>query len=141
MTVNGLLARLQSASMKARIAATYELDYDDFDDPRIVAAVRENLGSAEPDLVEITIMRLLIRGKDAQSLERVLTILRTTRDALVFSAAILALTNLARDYPETAAITLQKLEVLSRSDLSADELVLLSDALAELFALAGKRRN
>jgi len=127
-----LLARLQSASSEVRTAATYELDYGEFAHPEILAAVRSNLGSANTDLVEITIMRLLIRGKDTQSADRVLAILETTRDDLVFSAAVLALSNLAWDFPDTAARTLRSLEALRKSDLSADKLNLLDEQLATL---------
>lgn len=139
MTAEGLLDRLRSASLEDRISATYELDYDDFDDPEILAAVRENLGSTNADLLEISIMRLLIRAKDARSCEQVLAILRTTGDELVFSAATLALSVLARERPETTGSILQELDIISRSDLPDPNRDLLSEALAKVFAIAGRR--
>jgi hypothetical protein len=132
MTVTGLLARLQSPSLEARIEATYELDCDDFADPQIVAAVRENLSSADPDLLDITIMRLMVRGEDDHSLPSVWTILETTRDDLVFSSAVLALSALAKSHPDTAATTLQKLEALPKCQIAAVNEGLLNDTIAEL---------
>jgi hypothetical protein len=132
MTVTGLLARLQSPSMEARIEATYELDYGDFARPQILAAVRKNLSSADPDSLDITIMRLMVRGKDNHSLPCVWAILETTCDDLVFSSALLALSALAKSHPETAAMTLQKLEALPKCDIAAVNLGLLNDAVAKL---------
>lgn len=132
MTATGMLARLQSPSMETRIEATYELDYSDFAHPQIVAAVRENLSSADPDLLDITIIRLMVRGKDNHSLPCVLTILETTRDDLVFSSAVLALSALAKSNPETAATTLQKLEALPKCHIATANVSLLNDTVAEL---------
>ena len=132
MTVAGLLARLQSPSIETRIEATYELDCGDFVHPQIVAAVRENLSTVDPDLLDITIMRLMVRGKDVHSLPCVWTILETTRDDLVFSSAVLALSALAKSHPETAATTLQKLEALPKRQIAAVNVGLFNDTVAEL---------
>ena len=132
MTVTALLARLQSPSIETRIEATYELDYGDFAHPQILAAVRENLSSADPDLLDITIMRLMVRGKDDHSLPSVWTILETTRDDLVVSSAVLALSALAKSHPETAATTLQKLEALPKRHIGAVNVRLINETVAEL---------
>jgi hypothetical protein len=132
MTVTALLARLQSPSIETRIEATYELDYGDFAHPQILTAVRENLSSVDPDLLDITIMRLMVRGKDDHSLPSVWTILENTRDDLVFSSAVLALTALAKSHPETAATTLQKLEELPKRHIGAVDVHLINETVAEL---------
>jgi hypothetical protein len=132
MRADELLAELQSASIEGRIKATYQLTYEDFIDQRILDSVRSNLSSANTDLIEITIMRLLVRGKDAQSADRVRRILATTRDELVFCAAVSALTNLARDLPETALATLREIEALPRSSVPTDRLAMFDNACAEL---------
>lgn len=94
--------------------------------------MRDNLFSADPDLLDITIMRLVVRGKDDHSLPRVWAILETTRDELVFSSAVLALAALAKSHPETAATTLQKLEALPKCHVAAVNASLLNDTVAEL---------
>ena len=132
MNVTGLLTRLQSPSIETRIQATYELDYGDFAHPQIVAAVRVNLSSADPDLLDITIMRLIVRGKDDHSLPCVWTILETTRDDLVFSSAMLALSAHAKSHPETAATTLQKLEALPKCHIAAVNVGLFNNTVSEL---------
>jgi hypothetical protein len=132
MTVTALLARLQSPPIETRIEATYELDYGDFAHPQILAAVRENLSSVDPDLLDITIMRLMVRGKDDHSLPSVWTILENTRDDLVFSSAVLALSALAKSHPETAATTLQKLEALPKRHIGAVNVRLINETVAEL---------
>jgi hypothetical protein len=124
--------RLNSPLVEERIAATYCLNYDHFSDAEIKASVRANLDSDNPDLVEITIMRLLVRGKDAHSASRVRDILRTNRDDLVFCAAVSALTNLARDRPETASSTLRELEALPKASAPPDRRGLLVKSIAEI---------
>jgi hypothetical protein len=138
MKCDKLLAGLQSPVVGERITATYDLDYDEFEDPRILAAVRANLGTDDADLMEITVMRLLVRGKDIQSGERVSEVLKTTRDDLVFSACVRALSNLAREHPETGPATLQTLDELQRQSLSPDDLALLDRERGKLRQLLAR---
>jgi hypothetical protein len=134
---SGLSDRLNSPSVEDRIAATYGLNYDDFRDPKIRTSVRANLASDNSDLVEITIMRLLIRGKDARSAPQVRGLLKAGLDDLVFCAAVTALTNLARDRPETASATLRELEALSGESVPPDRGGLLAKSIAEVRRMLG----
>ena len=132
MTGPDMLTRLKSPSVSTRMGATSELERGDFDEVRILAAVRENLGSDDPDLLDITIMRLLLRGRDVCSVERVLNHVESTRDDLVFSSGILSLSGLARHFPEIGEKVLRRLELLPKEHLSPKNLALLSDTVAEL---------
>lgn len=128
-----MLDSLSSSSVVERTKATYRLSYEHFCDPRIKASARINLASDDPDLVEITIMRLLIRGKDALSAQTVRDLLTDDPiDELVFCAAVGALTNLARDCRETALPTLHALEVVPRQNVHNGREGLLAKAVAEL---------
>jgi hypothetical protein len=127
-----LLPRLRSPEVEERIAATYELDRTDFASPEVLDAVRINLSSANADLIEISTMRLSIRGDDTHSIDRIIAILESTPDDLVFSAAVFGLSSLARKFPDTAARTISVLENLQRSQLPSDKLKLVNEQLAEL---------
>lgn len=137
MNADEVISNLKSPSLAVRTAATYRLGYRDFSDTRIRDAVRANLDEDDPDLAEITIMRLLVRGKDAQSADRVRGVLATSRDDLVFCAAVGALANLANDLPQTAHATLEALEALPRSQVPADRLAMFDKARAELRRIIG----
>lgn len=133
MSSDELQDALSSLSVEERIAATYRLQCEHLRDIGSRALVRANLDSGSPDLVEITIMRLLIRGKDAHSAPKVRALLSACfKDDLVFCAALSALTNLARDCPETALATLQVLEALPRRSVPPDRGGLLAESVAEL---------
>ena len=71
MATEEVISKLMSPSLSVRTTATYQLGYKDFWDTNVTHAVRENLDADDADLVEITIMRLLVRGKDVQSADRV----------------------------------------------------------------------
>ena len=127
-----LAGRLVSNSMEERTRATYELDYADFDSPSVLAATRANLDATDPELVAITVMRLLVRGKDASSWQKVAAILRSSDDDYVSSSAILALANLARDIPDLLGPTIAELEAVTEDRISEDSHASLVSALAEL---------
>ncbi|MGN6496134.1 MAG: hypothetical protein ACTHK5_02175 [Tsuneonella sp.] len=132
MDTDQVIRSLSSPSLGVRTAATYSLDYGDFCDTRIRNAVRANLNTDDVELLEITIMRLLIRGKDAQSADRVRKVLATFHGDLVFCAAVGALTNLANDFPQTANATLTAFDALPRSNVPADRRAMFDKARAEL---------
>jgi hypothetical protein len=132
MTGPDMLTRLLSPSVSTRISATYELDRDDFDDSRIVAAVRENLASNVPDLLDITIMRLMLRGRDVCSVERVLEHVGSTRDNLVLSSCVLSLSGLAHHFLEIGERVLRRLELLPQERLHPENKALVADTIAEL---------
>ncbi len=129
---NALLSRLRSPDVQEQIAATYELDRRDFASADVLDAVRANLNSTDNDLIEISIVRLLIRGRDTRSADSVLGILEAAPNNLVFSAAVFGLRSLAEKFPETATRTISAFENLRRSRLSDDKLKLLNEQLAEL---------
>ena len=126
------LARLQSSSTVTRTSATYELERSDFKDSQILAAVRENLSSYDPDLLDVTIMRLLVRGRDVCSAERVMDHVEGTRDDLVFSSGVLALSSLASHFPDLRGKVLRRLERLPKEHLSARNRSLLADTIRDL---------
>ncbi|WP_370034070.1 hypothetical protein [Qipengyuania mesophila] len=136
MDADEVIRKLTSSSLGVRTTATYQLGYKEFWNPGITHAVRTNLDADDADLVEITIMRLLVRGKDVQSADRVRSVFTTSRDDLVVRAAIGALTNLARDFPETALATLEIFEAMPRSRLPADLLAFFDKSVRELRRLS-----
>ena len=132
MTGPDMLTRLRSPSVGTRISATYELERGDFNDSRILSAVRENLASDDPDLLDISIMRLLLRGRDVNSVERVLEHVESTRDDLVLSSGVLSLSGLARHFPAIGEEVLRRLELLPDERLNPNNMALLADTIAEL---------
>ncbi|MFC0588184.1 hypothetical protein ACFFF7_02025 [Novosphingobium aquiterrae] len=115
-----LLKRLRSPLVGERIAATYELDYKHFLDENIRNAVRENLNSNDDDLVEISVMRILIRGRDVPSVHKVRAILNETNNNLVFNVSVSSLECLAENCPETAPYTLREFERLAAANVPAE---------------------
>jgi len=136
MATNEVISKLTSSSLSVRTTATYKLEYKDFWDSGITHAVRANLDADDADLVEITIMRLLVRGKDVQSADSVRSVLATSRNDLVIGAAMGALTNLARDFPETVLATLEVFEALPRSRVPGDWLATFESSVTELRRLS-----
>ena len=132
MTALSLLTRLQSPSISTRIGATYELEREDFKDSRILAAVRANLAVADPDLLDVTIGRLLLRGRDAFSVERVLCHVERTHDDLVFSSGVLSLCGLACHFPRLGETILRRFELLPDGQLTEENKALLANAIAKL---------
>ena len=132
MSAPDKLTRLQSPSTSTRTSATYELESSDFKNSQILAAVRGNLSSDDPDLLDITIMRLLLRARDVSSAERVMDHVESTRDELVFSSGVLSLSGIARHFPELRDKVLPRLERLPTEHLSAKNQSLLADTIAEL---------
>ena len=122
---------LGSPSLGQRLDATYKLERSDFTDDRIISAVRENLSSDDPDLLEISIMRLLLRGRDVTSVERVLDHVEKTRDeeGLVFSSGVRSLTGLAHHNPEIRNKVLRCFAHLPKVDLNADNIALVLPVL------------
>lgn len=127
-----MLTRLQSPKVSTRISATYELEKSDFEDSQILAAVRESLPSDDPDLLDISIMRLLLRGSDVCSMERVLIHVESTRDDLVFSSGILSLSGLARHFPDVGEKVLRRFELLPVERLSPENMALLAENIEGL---------
>lgn len=134
MKASDKLTSLRSASLSDRLDASYKLERGDFADDQILTAVRENLSSDDPDLLEITIMRLLLRGRDVDSVEPVLRLVETKRDdeGLIFSSGVRALSGLATHVPDIALNILSRFERVSRTDLDADNSALLDDSILEL---------
>jgi hypothetical protein len=132
MAAPDLLARLRSASIRTRIQATYELESEDFDDSRVLSAVRANLAVDDPDLLDVTIIRLLLRGRDVCSVEPVLCHLESTRDDLVFSSGVLSLYGLACHFPALGEKLLRRFELLPAERLNTENMALLTDTIAKL---------
>jgi len=132
MKASDMMARLQSPSLSTRIEATYQLEREDFDDSEVLAAVRENLSLDDPDLLDITIMRLLLRGRDKCSVERVLSLIESTRDNLVFSSGVLSLSGLAGHSADIREEVLRRFELFSRDWLEPKNITLLEREITKL---------
>lgn len=98
--------------MAERTAATYELDGKQIrSDQAIIGALRDNLHSFDRELIEITVMRLSIRGKDCASFDDINRIFLKSKDDLIISACAFGLTALAAcggDYRSRAVSSLEK---------------------------------
>lgn len=138
MKASRMVTLLRSTSLSDRLDASYKLESGDFADDQVLTAVRENLRSDDPDLLEITIMRLLLRGRDVHSVEPVLRLVETKDDdeGLIFSSGVRALSGLAANVPDIALNILSRLERVSRTNLDVENAALLEETILELREIA-----
>lgn len=86
---------LESGSISSQTRQTYALSREDIlADPSILNILRRNLDSSDPELLEITIMRLGVRADDFWSIEKFFEVLERNVGSLVRSAALGALSSL-----------------------------------------------
>lgn len=92
-----IISALEGSDLSQATEVTYGLDGPQSE--AVLVALRRNLESHDPDLVEITAMRLGVRFKDAESFQKIANLALTHHEELVVLAALKGLSAIPERHP------------------------------------------